>query len=215
MAKVWGVDSRVKVTGELLRCVRENFGSPKYWGRYLSEVEGVSEGLTKKEIQFIHSKGMKLLPIFNFFDNAAGYEKGKIIGRNAIYHARRLGIPKDKVIFANIERYYDVDEAFIRGWVESLFSTGYRPGFFHDSVEGGFARTYCEAVQNNKQVALQAILWSAEPETGVTTERKAPSYNPASPPCKANVWAWQYGRNAESCSIGTVLADSRLMQYLY
>lgn len=215
MAKVWGVDSAAKVTEELLQCVRANFGIPKYWGRYLSEIEGVSEGLTKKEIQFIHSRGIKLLLIFNFFDNAAGFEKGRIIGRNAIYHARRLGIPKDKVIFIDIERYYDVDEAFIRGWVETLFYAGYRPGFFHDTVEGSFARAFCEAINKNKQVALQAILWSAEPEKGVTTEKKAPSYNPASPSCKANVWAWQYGRNAESCSIGTVLADRRLIHYLY
>lgn len=215
MVSVWGVDSAAKVTEELYQCVKDNFGTPKYWGRYLGEVEGVSDGLTKQEIQFIRGRGMKLLPIYNVFDNAVGYEKGRVIAQNAVYHARRLGLPKDKVIFANVERFFDVDEAFIRGWVDSLYTTGYRPGIYHDPIEGGFASAYCEAVQKNPQVATQAILWSAEPETGISTERKAPRYNPTAPPCKANVWAWQYGRDAEACPIDTVLADRKLMQYLY
>jgi hypothetical protein len=213
--KVWGVDSAENVTEALFQCVKKNFGSPKFWGRYLSQVEGASEGLSQHEIKFIRDRGMKVMPIYYVFETAVGYEKGRVSARNAVYHARRLGIPKDIVIFANVERFFDVDEPFVRGWVESIYNTGYRPGFYHDSTERGFAESYCQAVQNNPEVAVQAILWSAEPETGISTEKNAPNYTPQAPSCKANVWAWQYGRDTEACLIDAVLADRKLLQFLY
>mgnify|MGYP005839672859 CR=1 FL=1 len=213
--KVWGVDSAAPVTNNLYTCVKNNFGSPKYWGRYLTDIPNVSSGLTKEEIALIRDKGMKVLPIYNVFSEAIGYQKGQIAARNAVFNARRLGIPNNIVLFANVEKFFEVDEAWIRGWVESLYPTGYRPGIYHDPVEGGFASAYCEAVKNNNEVAVQAILWSAKPETGISSERKAPAFKPASPNCKANVWVWQYGRDAKTCPIDTNLADQRLLNILY
>ena len=212
---IWGVDSAAIVNDELFNCVKSNFGSPRYWGRYLTDVPNVSEGLTKEEIAFIRNKGMKVLPIYNVFSEAVGYSKGQIAARNAVYNARRLGIPNNIALFANVERFFDVDEAWIRGWVESLYPTGYRPGIYHDPTEGAFAQEYCKAVTTNNQVAVQAILWSAEPEPGPTKERNAPAFAPSKPNCKGNVWLWQYGRDADVCPIDTNLADSRVLQYLY
>ncbi|MFT4415204.1 glycoside hydrolase domain-containing protein [Fredinandcohnia humi] len=212
---VWGVDSAASVDEELYNCVKNNFGNPKFWGRYLSEVPNVSAGLTREEISFLRNRGIKVLPIYNVFTEATGYSRGQIAARNAVFNARRLGIPNNVALFANVERFFAVDEAWIRGWVESLFPTGYRSGIYHDPVEGGFAQAYCEAVRKNSQVAIQAILWSAEPEPGVTRERNAPAFKPATPNCKANVWIWQYGRDADQCPIDTNLADQRTLNYLY
>jgi hypothetical protein len=212
---IWGVDSAATVNEELYSCVKANYGTPKYWGRYLSEVPNVSEGLTREEISFIQNKGMKVLPIYNVFTEAIGYSNGQITARNAVYNARRLGIPSNVALFANVEGFFNVDEAWIRGWVESLFPTGYRPGIYHDPVEGGFANSYCQAVAKNNQVAIQSILWSAEPDPGVTKERNAPRYKPAVPKCKSNVWLWQYGRDAPDCPIDTNLMDQRVLNYLY
>jgi hypothetical protein len=213
--KVWGVDSAAKVTETLYSCVLSNYGSPKYWGRYLTDVPNVSDGLTKEEISFIRSKGTKVLPIYNVFTEAIGYEKGRIAARNAIFNARRLGIPKDIVLFANVENFFEVNSEWIRGWVESLYPTGYRAGIYHDPVKGDFRTEYCKAVKENNQIAVQTILWSAEPEIGVTKERNAPRYNPATPKCQSNVWLWQYGRDSTICPIDTNLADERVVQYLY
>ncbi|MEH7382341.1 glycoside hydrolase domain-containing protein [Bacillus sp. JJ1533] len=212
---VWGVDSAAIVDEELYTCVKSKFGNPKFWGRYLSEVPDVSHGLTRGEISFLRNRGIKVLPIYNVFSDATSFEKGQLAARNAVFNARRLGIPNNVALFANIERFYAVDEAWIRGWVESIYPTGYRPGIYHDPVEGSFSNAYCEAVRKNKQVAVQTILWSAEPETGVTRERNAPTYRPASPKCKANVWVWQYGRDSQDCPIDTNLADQRTLNYLY
>ncbi|WP_017728253.1 glycoside hydrolase domain-containing protein [Halalkalibacterium ligniniphilum] len=213
--KAWGVDSAAAYTEELYTCVKNNFGNPKYWGRYLTDVPNVSAGLTKQEIELIREKGIKILPIYNLFSEAIGYEKGQITARNAVFHARRLGIPTNIALFANVERFFSVDEAWIRGWMGALFPTGYRPGIYHDPIEGPFSEAYCLASQKDPKVAEQTILWSAEPEIGITNERNAPDYKPASPNCKANVWIWQYGRDAKECPIDTNLADSRLLSYLY
>lgn len=211
----WGVDSAASVTESLFACVVSNYGNPKYWGRYLTDVPNVSDGLTKEEISFIRSKGTKVLPIYNVFSEALSYDKGQIAARNAVYHAKRLDIPKDIVLFANVENFFDVDSDWIRGWVESLIPSGYRSGIYHDPVKGNFKQAYCTAVKQNNEVAIQTILWSAEPEIGVTKERIAPKYKPVTPDCQANVWLWQYGRVSKICPIDTNLADDRVLKFLY
>ncbi|WP_456275697.1 glycoside hydrolase domain-containing protein [Bacillus sp. AK128] len=213
--KVWGVDSAARVTESLFSCIGSNFGNPKYWGRYLTDVPNVSDGLTKEEISFIRSKGTRVLPIYNVFTEAVGYDRGRIAARNAVFNAKRLGIPQDILLFANIENFFSVDSEWIRGWVENLYPTGYRAGIYHDPVKGGFQEAYCQAVKENNQIAVQAVLWSAEPEPGVTKERNAPRFNPITPKCKANVWLWQYGRDSDICPIDTNLADERVLKYLY
>ncbi|MCH1623965.1 glycoside hydrolase domain-containing protein [Ferdinandcohnia quinoae] len=212
---VWGVDSAAVVNEDLYTCVKNNFGNPRFWGRYLTAIPNVSEGLTKEEIAFIRNKGIKVLPIYNVFSEAIGYSRGQIAARNAVFNARRLGIPNNTAIFANVEHFFEVDEGWLRGWVESMYPTGFRSGIYNDPVKGGFSNAYCEAVKKNNQIATQAILWSAEPEPGVTKERNAPKFKPATPNCKANVWVWQYGRDSKQCPIDTNLADQRLLAYLY
>lgn len=213
--KVWGVDSANPVDQELYDYVKRQFGVPKYWCRYLTERANVSSGLTKEEISFIRGKGVKILPIYNVMNEAVGYEEARLSARNAVFHARRLGIPKNIVLFADVEHLFKVDEAWIRGWIETLLPSGYRSGIFHDPVKGDFLEAYCQAVQQNNEVVIQAILWSAGPETGATSERKAPRFTPATPKCKANVLVWQYGRNTRKCPINTNLADERVLNYLY
>ena len=212
---VWGVDSAAKVTENLFTCVKNGLGYPKYWGRYLSDVPNVSDGLTKSEITFLRNRGVKVIPIYNNFREATGYARGRATAVNTLFHARRLGIPPNTVLFANIEDFFQVDEAWIRGWVEAMYPSGYRPGIYHDPVKGEFSAAYCEAAKNNNLVAGQTILWSSMPRPGTSKEQRAPSFKPAAPKCKANVWLWQYGRDSSICPVDTNLADRRLLDYLY
>ena len=46
----WGVDSSQKVTTDLYNCVLNNYGKPEFWGRYLTRVEGASDGLIAKKL---------------------------------------------------------------------------------------------------------------------------------------------------------------------
>lgn len=144
---VWGVDSVAAVTESLFTCVKNKLGYPKYWGRYLSDAPNVSDGLTKSETTFLRNLGVKIAPIYNNFRSATGYAQGRSTAVNALFHARRLGIPKNKVLFAGIEDFFQVDEAWIRGWVEAMYPSGYRPGIYHDPVKGEVSSAYCEAVK--------------------------------------------------------------------
>ncbi len=212
---IWGVDSAAPVTEQLLDCVRVNYGMPEFWGRYLKTVPGAADGLTPRESHFLRQKGIKIIPIYSDFREAVGYSKGEIIARNAIFHAKRLSIPRNVVIFANVERFFDVDEAWIRGWVNVFYTSDYKPGFYHDPKQGGFSDAYCQAASADEKVRLHTILWSAEPEPGVSPKDEAPSFQPAAPPCEANVWAWQYGRDSTTCPIDTNLASPLLIKHLW
>jgi hypothetical protein len=212
---IWGVDSAAKVTEKSFTCVKSRLGYPKYWGRYLTDVPSVSDGLTKSEITFLRNHGVKIVPIYNKFKKAVGYAQGRTAAVNTLFHARRLGIPKNKVLFANIEDYFEVDEAWIRGWVEAIYPSGYRPGIYHDPIKGMFSAAYCEAVQNNSLVAKQPGLWSSTPRPGTTKEQSAPAFKPAAPKCESNVGLWQYGRDSSVCPVDTNLALRKLLDYLY
>ncbi|AXM88069.1 DUF1906 domain-containing protein [Anoxybacillus ayderensis] len=212
---MWGVDSAAKVTETLLTCVRTQYGFPQFWGRYVTTVPNVSDGLTKEEIAFIRGRGIKIAPIYNAFREATQYEKGRTAARNAIFHARRLGIPKNKVIFANIEDEFQVDAAWIQAWVDTFYPSGYRPGIYANPTKGAFGAAYCEAVKNDERIAQQTIIWSSYPRPGATPAAKAPTYRPNVPNCRANVWMWQYGRDADRCAIDTNVANRKISDYLY
>lgn len=211
----WGVDSSQNVTNELYDCVLQNYGKPEFWGRYLTRVQGVSEALTKEEIELLHNSGTKIMPIYNDFRSAVGVSEGRVIAMYASYYAKRIGIKKGTPIFANIERFFNVDSEWLRGYVSYLYNMDYKPGFYHDPTEGNFSNAFCEAVAQDAKVADQAVLWSAEPEPGITKANSAPKFNPLTPPCDANVWAWQYGRDSTICPIDTNIIDSRLFEMLY
>ncbi|MFA9555789.1 glycoside hydrolase domain-containing protein [Evansella sp. AB-rgal1] len=212
---IWGVDSAAAATESLYDCVVRNFGQPDVWGRYLNTIPNVSEGLSRSEILYLKGKGVKILPIYNNFREAVGATAGRIAAQNAIYNAHRLGIPKGVFIFANVERFFEVDADWIIAWVEKFYNSDYRPGIYHDPTEGPFNEAYCEAIQRSELVRTQTVLWSAEPETGITRKANIPVFNPKTPNCAGNVWAWQYGRDAEECPIDTVLLQKRLYDELY
>lgn len=212
---IWGIDSAAKATETLYQCVAANFGHPDVWGRYLNTIENVSEGLTKEEISFLKGKGIKIMPIYNNFREAVGMQAGRVAAQNAIFHAKRLGIPEGVFIFANVERFFDVDANWIIGWAELFYNSSYRPGIYHDPTEGPFNDAFCNAVERSKIVKEQVVLWSAEPEIGVTTKSEFPAFKPEKLSCGGNVWAWQYGRDAKTCPVDTVLVEKRLYVHLY
>lgn len=211
---IWGVDSAASVDTNLHKCVLR-LGNPVFWGRYLSRVEGVSEGLTKSEISFIRSKGIKISPIYNDFRSATGSQNGRVAARNAIYHAKKLSIPTNVVLFANIEDQFEVDADWILAWKDTIYPSGYRPGLYANPTKGDFGKAYCEAVSRDKQVGVQTLLWSSWPRPGTSGRSAAPKYKPNLPKCSSNTWSWQYGRDAKACPVDTNLADSRLLNYLY
>ncbi|WP_180960252.1 glycoside hydrolase domain-containing protein [Neobacillus cucumis] len=214
-AIVWGVDTASGVDQAFLQCVKKNYGAPSVFGRYLETKGDVSIGLTKGEADLLHKQGIKILPIFNHFTEAVGYDKGAAEAKEAISYAQKLGIPKGVAIFADIEPTYPVDAAFIQGWVDTLAHSPYKPGIYGVfTPDSKLSAAYQAAASKNKNVKDQTILWSSNPDPGVSAKNKAPAFNPGAPK-NINISIWQYGIDGKACNIDTNLIQSTVMDQLW
>ncbi|WP_165976219.1 glycoside hydrolase domain-containing protein [Bacillus salipaludis] len=212
---LWGVDSATKVDKAFLKCVKKHYGKPAVFGRYLETKEGISTGLTKKEADFLHKEGVKVIPIFNHFIDATGYKKGVSEAKEAIRYAKKIGIPKGTGIFADIEPKYPVDEGFIRGWVDTLHKSDYKPGIYGVfTKESKVTSAYKKAMEKDKEIQDQTIIWSSNPEPGITNKDSAPKFKPKAPD-KIEVSIWQYGIDGPTCNIDTNLIQSDVIEDLW
>ncbi|MFP7298284.1 glycoside hydrolase domain-containing protein [Neobacillus niacini] len=212
---LWGVDTASPLDQAFLQCVVDNYGKPAVFGRYLETKEGVSTGLTPEEVELLHQQGIKIIPIYNHFTNATTYETGAEEAQAAIAYAQQIGIPEGKAIFADIEPTYPVDDAFIRGWVDTFVGSPYKPGiygvFTNDSA---LTAAYQAAITSNQNVPSQTIIWSSNPDPGVTPQADAPEYQPGAPE-NVPVSIWQYGIDGETCNIDTNLILSNVLDFLW
>ncbi len=212
---VWGVDSASHTTSEMLSCVRENFGDPLIWGRYLGEKDGVSEGLTADEIELLHSNDIEILLIWNHFEDARGYENGRSEAEQAIAKAEEFAVPEGVALFADIEPNYPVDSEFIRGWSEVMFDSKYESGIYGIfDAESDLTKAFNEAAQSNSHINEQTYIWTAAPNIGITSQSNVPKYEPEAPE-NSKVGGWQYGIDAESCNIDTNLFSKNMREVLW
>lgn len=212
---VWGVDSASLTTEELFSCVRDNFGNPQIWGRYLGTKEGVSQGLTKEEAAFLQSNNAGILLINNQFTDATGMENGTEIGNLGIQLASELGVPDGTAIFADIEPDYPVDSDFIRGYYGAMSESPYEAGIYGVfSSNSTLYAAYNNAAAASAGLKENVIIWTAYPQAGISTESEAPAYSPEAPEGSA-VLGWQYGLDAEACNIDTNLFKGRMIEYIW
>jgi hypothetical protein len=212
---LWGVDTASPLDQAFLQCVVDNYGKPSVFGRYLETKEGVSAGLTPEEVELLHQQGIKIIPIYNHFSNATTYEGGAQEAQAAIAYAQQIGIPEGKAIFADIEPTYPVDEAFIRGWVDTLLGSPYKPGIYGVFTnESALTTAYQAAIFSNQNVQSQSIIWSSNPDPGVTPQVNAPQFQPGAPE-NVPVSIWQYGIDGETCNIDTNLIQSNIIDFLW
>jgi hypothetical protein len=212
---LWGVDTASPVDQAFLQCVVDNYGNPAVFGRYLETKEGVSAGLTPEEVELLHKQGIKIIPIYNHFTNATTYENGAQEAQAVIAYAQQIGIPEGKAIFADIEPTYPVDEAFIRGWVDTLLGSPYKPGIYGIFTnESALTAAYQAAFAANQNVQSQTFIWSSNPDPGVTPQANAPEFQPGAPE-NVPVSIWQYGINGETCNIDTNLIQSNILDFLW
>lgn len=209
---LWGIDTAAGIDQAAYTCITSNYGTPAYAGRYLTTTPGVSKGLTQAEIDYLHSQNIKILPIYNGFTNATGYQNGQQAAQNAIAAAKQLGVPAGVALFADIETQYPVDAAWLEAWITTVENASYRTGFYANPITGDFNPAYQALVNQNRDIVRDTYVWSAQPSIGVTKEANVPAYNPAEPSAPANTFIWQYGIGSTACHIDTNLLDSRLME---
>ncbi|MCK0472322.1 glycoside hydrolase domain-containing protein [Halalkalibacter sp. APA_J-10(15)] len=212
---VWGVDSASLTTEDMLSCVRENFGDPKVWARYLGDKDGVSYGLTHEEVEFLHENDIDIMVIWNHFTDATGYEKGQSEATAAIEMAREFDIPEGVAIFANVEPIYPIDADFLLGWYDVMEESEYESGvygIFHPDRE--LYTAYETAAEENTSLLENNYVWTSSPNIGITTEENAPEYDPEAPEGSL-IAGWQYGIDAQTCNIDTNHFDSNVFDALW
>ncbi|MCU9613587.1 DUF1906 domain-containing protein [Caldibacillus lycopersici] len=212
---IWGVDSASYTNNDLFVCVKDNFGSPEVWGRYLGTKDNVSTGLDKDEIKLLHDENIKILLIYNHFTDATGYDNGVKQAKEAIKLAEELGVPEGKAIFADIEPDYPVNKAFIIGWMEEINNSSYKPGIYGVFTEDrDLYHEYADAAAENDQINKSVIIWTAYPHEGITSKEKAPKFAGVAPE-GSKLYGWQYGIDAEKCTIDTNLFKGEILDFLW
>ncbi|MFS0864684.1 glycoside hydrolase domain-containing protein [Fredinandcohnia sp. 179-A 10B2 NHS] len=212
---VWGIDSASETSGDFYACVKDNFGDPGIIGRYLGDREDISKGLTSEQIEIIHGEGDFILPIYNHFNDATGYDNGVAHAKEAIKIASDLGILEGVALFADIEPDYPVDSEFIKGWFDTISESQYKSGIYGVfDPEHALFEAYNAAVESNKSILENNYIWTAAPSVGITVESEAPEFKPAAPEGSL-AWGWQYGLDADTCNIDTNLFKSELVNVLW
>lgn len=208
----WGVDSASTTDEGLYQCVNENFGHPEVWGRYLGDKEGVSAGLDANEVEFLHENGVRILLIHNHFSDATGYDNGVAEAEEAIAYAEGLDVPDGVALFGDIEPGYPVDSAFMEGWYDTLSASVYEPGIYGVFDEGSAILTAYNAM--DQEARENTVVWSAFPQSEITTKENAPEYNPQGPE-DSLLYGWQYAIEADQCIIDTDLYQDEMLDYLW
>ncbi len=67
--------------------------------------------------------------------------------------------------------FFTVDADWLIAWVETFYSSSYRPGIYGDPEQGPLNSAFCEATARSELVANQAVFWSSEPEPGTTPKK--------------------------------------------
>lgn len=209
---VWGVDSASTADENAFQCVIDHFGEPAVWGRYIGDREDVSVGLTKDEVTFLHDHDIQVLPIYNHANDVTGYENGTEHAKLAVKFAEELDMPDGTAIFLNIEPEYPVDSAFLEAWYDMMMDSPYHPAIYGVFDEGSHLLTAYHAMPEEMQ--KDTIVWTAYPQSGVTSQANAPEYDPDVPK-HALAHGWQYGLEAESCHMDTNLFQQEVTDYLW
>ncbi len=204
----WGVDSCKPLTGDptaaggLYAQVGRWYGSPDFWGRYLTNTDNCP-GISTTEIAAAAYRKMGILPIYNNYDCSAvtGYQTGLRYASEAVAAGAVLGIPPGSVLAIDIEPPGDqcpgaasVDAGFIEGWYDGITIAGYVPLYYGNGTAGSeFGSAWCRAGVDRPDIAQSSYLWTFEPSlTGRFTKGNSPAYALQTPGCAANVAAWQY-----------------------
>jgi len=197
---LWGVDS-CKAFDGLFSNVAARFGTPDFWGRYLTNT--ICPGISGAEISLAASHHLGILPIYNAYNcsNVVGYDTGKGYAAAATGAAAGLGIPQGRAIAIDIEPPGDacpgavnVDSGFVQGWYDGVSAAGYVPTYYGNGTAGSeFASAWCAVVSAQPAVATGSYLWSFQPSLlGNFNRSNAPGYAPNQTGCAGNMAAWQY-----------------------
>jgi hypothetical protein len=172
----WGVDSWNKATGKVPGrnqifwawvCATYK-RAPEFWGRYI--LGGGGPPLDDPEVQFLLSKGCRILPIVRpnpakmAVTGLKGVANGMEAANNTLAAAKNLSIPSSVYIYLDIESGDKPSE----DWISGLFTnmSPRVPGFYCSPTNPNFHVPYCKALNRIANKDAPRRLWSVTPYQG-------------------------------------------------
>lgn len=167
----WGVDSAnpanhklggVKGHPTLYDYVAEQCGqAPDFWGRYV----GGAFAITQAEVDFLFSKGTRILVIYNGATNSKSsvggdYKAGVHDAKMAIAGADKAGVPAGVWIYGDIEPGWKCTSDWFKGWWDTMFTSPYggMGGLYENPLAwnaDNFAKPYLKALKGDSPVVYQ------------------------------------------------------------
>ena len=203
---LFGVDSTVESNDVLQNNLTEfewavrNKLYPNFWGRNLVG----DNALTKKEIDFLHSKGCKIAAIYTDSGEKKTEKQGQALAKKIDLLAFELGIPEGTAIFLEVGEDEAVSREFMLGFANMLLSEGFAPGFkANTDAKFAFDREFSRGMQTDKEVFEQCLIWAVAPsleeyDRVTTTHLIHPdNWMPFAPSgiTRQDIAIWQYGKN--------------------
>jgi hypothetical protein len=208
----WGVDSVApadKPFGDaptlydyVVNCSKGK--APAFFGRYLTPAE--YQKITDSEIQFLRSKGCKLILNYNQLSSgtvavggAAGRASGRAHATKAAFFAAQIGAPAIRFgpivyLYANIDSGYIPTVDWIVGWWDGLWDNGFGPGLYYPAAGSkkiGEAVKLCKIPDPEFWISL----WSWSGASRGSTNVNVDVFSPA-PPFghfrAVDVWQYAY-----------------------
>jgi hypothetical protein len=209
----WAVDSVSQVNDANLAAVRAWYqgGTPQVWGRYISDLNGIT--LTSTEVAYARAHGIYLYLLVADHTSSCGtdstYAQGVADAQTAIRAAQALKIPSGAVLFKDFEERSsrcpgDPGAGFMEGYFAQLQNSAlYKAGFYGNSYSqsNNFAKSYCTAARAMVGFLDNTSIAASEPEPAFNNARgtvgphNAPAWAPTKPSCALSTATtiWQYG----------------------
>lgn len=202
----FGVDSKTQAHDllqnniDMFEWVVRNKIPPNFYGRNI-----VGEKvLTKKEIEFLHIRGVKIAAIYSDSGEKVKKEAGIAVAKKAVEAATKLEIPTETAIFLEIADGETLTRDFLLGFAKTLISVGYTPAFKASTdAKYVFDREFSRGLQTDKEVFNKCLIWAVSPTlaeyNGMTTTHliHPDVWRPFAPSgiTREQIAVWQYGNN--------------------
>ena len=153
---------------------------PAYFGRYLTPAE--YQKVTQPEVEFLSSRGCRILLNYNQFGASAVATKGQAGRDNARAHAamaanfaRGIGVPSIRIspavfLYANIDSGFKPSSDWIAAWWDGLWDEGFGPGlYFPAAGSTTIANAVAKCNIPEAQYWISIWSWSGQSQKGKNT----------------------------------------------
>lgn len=203
---LFGVDSKTPANVVLQNNITEfewvtrNKLYPGFWGRNLNG----ETALTKEEVEFLHGKACRIVPIYCPEQDKRTLEQGRADGKEAVRLAYALGVKAGVAVFLDLEEAEVPQRDYLKGYAAELLENGLIPGFkANTDAAYEFDHEFSRGMQTDREVFEQCLVWAKAPTLpeyeGITTTHLLypDEWVPFAPSgiTRKDIVLWQYGKN--------------------